>query len=196
MHAVFFGFKRAHLRVLHITRVMLRPIALTPARFDMMRIVELHREWGVAQAKIQHLLGVTAATVSRMLKSLRLLGFVSRERSERDARCVLVRITDLGLRTVREARERLVDSGVADRMIERGLAFDPDAARPQVDMLQRFLSRIRKNYGDPSPFRHPWWIGDLVPYVFHTVVDGRLHYPDAACRTTAPTKRSSADADC
>ena len=69
MHAAFFGLKRVHLRILAVSRSLLARVALTPARFDMIRIVELHTE-GIPQRNIQYLLGVSAPTVSRMVKAL------------------------------------------------------------------------------------------------------------------------------
>lgn len=181
MHTMFFSIKRVHLRVLHITRGLLRGIDLTPARFDMMRIVELHAEFGVTQGRIIDLLGVSAATVSRMLTSLEDLGFVTRKRTTRDARCVLVAITELGLATVRSAIRKLIDKGVHERLALRGLALEPRRAQPQLDVLQRFLGRLRRNYADPAPFAHPWTTKDLYPYIFHTLVDGKLTYDAAFC---------------
>jgi len=92
MHAIFFGIKRVHLRVLAVTRRMIGLSALTRARFDMLRIVELHPH-GITQSTIRWLLGVSAPTVSRMLKALQRLGFVDRHRDARDGRCVRVRLT-------------------------------------------------------------------------------------------------------
>jgi DNA-binding MarR family transcriptional regulator len=181
MHTMFFSIKRVHLRVLHITRGLLRGIELTPARFDMMRIVELYADFGITQGRLVDVLGVSAATVSRMLASLEDLGFVTRKRLARDARCVLVAITELGLSTVRAARHKLVDKGVHERLALRGLAFEPRKAQPQLDVLQRFLMRLRRNYADPAPFAHPWTTKDRYPYVFHTLVDGKLTYDPAFC---------------
>lgn len=176
MHSMFFGIKRVHLRTLHISRVLLNEKGLTPARFDMMRIIELHRAYGVTQAKIIALLGVSGATVSRMLSSLEDLGYVVREQIARDRRALTVKITKLGLERVRHAREKLVDSGRAERLALRAFELSPDRARAPLAMMVRFLSRIRKNLADPAPFEHPWTGQDLVPYVFHTIVDGRLCY--------------------
>ena len=181
MHTMFFSIKRVHLRVLHITRALLREVDLTPARFDMMRIVELHADFGVTQGRIIDLLGVSAATVSRMLTSLESLGFVTRKRTTHDARCVLVAITELGLSTVRAACRKLIDKEVHERLALRGLAFEPRKARPQRDVLQRFLMRLRRNYADPAPFAHPWTTKELYPYIFHTLVDGKLTYDAAFC---------------
>ena len=179
MHEVFFGFKRVHLRVLKLTRVFMpKEVALTPARFDMMRIVELHAvRWGwVAQHRIQDLLGVSAATVSRMLKSLEALGFVVRERMDHDLRMRRIHITELGRERVRAALRALVESRKAERLALIGL--DREArARPKLRVLKRYLSTIRKRYGDPAPFEHPWTLEEIEPEMFGTIsADGTISY--------------------
>jgi DNA-binding MarR family transcriptional regulator len=176
MHAAFFGIKRVHLRVVHITGGMLREQLLTPARFDMMRIIEMYGDEGIPQAAIQHRLGVSAPTVSRMLESLRKLGFVRRSRLARDRRCGLVTITAVGLWAVQNARENLVESGISERLALRGLAVDREEARPALATLERSLMRMRRTYGDSTPFDHPWKMQDIVPYEYHRLVDGRLVY--------------------
>lgn len=174
MHAMFFGIKLAHLRTLAVTRRLLRGMELTPARFDMMRVVELHQEDGIAQENLRQLLGVSAATVSRMLKSLEALGFVVRNRYAHDGRSLIVQITEIGLERVRDARDALVESGVAERMALRGLAFEPAVAKPLVETLRSFLSGVRKIYGCFAPFEHPWTTEQFVPIVFHRFVRQRL----------------------
>ena len=88
-----------------------------------------------------------------------------------------VAVTEVGRAVVGAARESLIESGIADRFALRGLGSDPETARPDLTMFQRFLSRIRKAYGDWPRFEHPWRVGCIEePYVFHTVVDGRLTY--------------------
>jgi DNA-binding MarR family transcriptional regulator len=181
MHTMFFGVKRVHLRVLHMSRGLLREVffkkeqRLTPARFDMMRIIKLYEEEGIPQASIQVLLGVSAPTVSRMLKSLEALGYVERDRLSRDRRCVVVKITELGSSTVATAMP-LVDKGVAERLALLGLDFAHDVAAAALATLQKTLLRIRKRYADPSPVEHPWKMQDLVPYAYTHVVDGRIVY--------------------
>jgi DNA-binding MarR family transcriptional regulator len=174
MHAMFFGIKMVHLRTLGVMKTLLRRRNLTPARFDMMRVVELHGAHGIAQRNLQHLLGVSAPTISRMLKSLELLGFVVRKRFAYDARSLIVEITEVGLERVRAARDALVESGIGDRMAARGLAFDPQVARPKVDMLRRFLSCIRTIYGCFAAFEHPWTAEALAPFALHARVYGRV----------------------
>jgi len=179
MHAAFFGIKRVHLRTLAVSRALLARVALTPARFDLMRIVELHTD-GILQRNIQYLLGVSAPTVSRMLKALEKLGMIRRRRLASDRRCVDVHLTHVGRNVVGVARETLIESGIAERFALRGLGSNPDTARPELTTLQRFLSSMRSAYGDWPLFAHPWRVGCIdEPYVFHTIVDGRLTRAEA-----------------
>jgi DNA-binding MarR family transcriptional regulator len=181
MHKAFFGIKRVHLRVLAVSRALLGGVALTPARFDLMRVVEIHTE-GIPQRNIQYLLGVSAPTISRMVKALEKQGMLRRARWERDRRCWLVELTEVGRAVVGSAREQLIDTGVAERFALRGLGRDPETARPDLTTLQRFLTRMRRAFNDWSPFEHPWRVGCIEePYAYHDIVDGRLKL------VTAPT---------
>ena len=179
MHRAFFGVKKVHLRVVAVSRTLLERFGLTPARFDLMRVVELHTE-GILQRNIQYLLGVSAPTVCRMLKSLEALGFVKRTRLVTDRRCVDVHLTEVGRYVVGDARHALVDSGMAERFAVRGLGSEPSIARADLTTFERFLSRMRKAYGDWPLLAHPWRIGCIEePYAFHDIVDGRLTLVDA-----------------
>lgn len=185
MHAVFFGIKRVHLRVITLTRPLLEAAGLTPARFDMLRIISLYPH-GIMQSNIRYLLGVSAATVSRMLKSLQLLGLVVRRTYERDGRCRLVTITEVGIDSMRRALHDTIDSRVAEAVAAKGVtgdraAFaDSPAVRHTVTKFEDLLVRMRRVYEDPSPVRHPWRGGSLTPMAFTTLVDGRLSY-DIGC---------------
>ena len=176
MHVAFFGIKRVHLRVMDVSRALLRDRHLTPARFDMMRIIELYADHGLPQWAIQHRLGVSAPTVSRMLKALEKLGFVKRRRSPRDRRTLIVTITQVGLWVVENARASLVETGIAERFALRGLALDPDEARSALPSFERTLLRMRRNYGDATPFDHPWRRQDIVPLVYGEFIDGEMVY--------------------
>jgi DNA-binding MarR family transcriptional regulator len=183
MHSVFFGVKRAHWRAVALTQPLLEDAGLTPARFDMLRIVSLH-PGGITQSHLSYLLGVSAPTVSRMVKSIYLLGFVRRRRSENDRRCMLVTITHVGIDSMRRALAETIDSGVADEMAARGATGDRYAAphtrhaRRRVSQLQGILVRLRRVFLDPSPVRHPWQGPNAFPVT--TLVGGRLSY-DIRC---------------
>ncbi len=176
MHRVFFSVKRVHLRIVEVSKILLRRFHLTPARFDMMRIVLVHAPHGVSQSRIRGLLGVSAATVSRMLVSLEQLGFVERNEWAHDARQLIVTLTELGKKRVTDAMEAVVERGTAERMAQRGVDFDPKAAVPRLRVLHRALSSMRRIYGDRAAFVDPWRTEPLVPYYFTTVVEGRIVY--------------------
>jgi DNA-binding MarR family transcriptional regulator len=167
-----------HLRVVEIGKLLFAPYGLTPARFDMLRIVLVHEEHGVLQSRIRALLGVSGATVSRMLKALEALGFVTRKALAADRRNLLVALTGSGLAIMKHAMARYVDNGGAHRLARRGLGFDPKRAGPKLATLQRFLWSMRKVYADTAPFADPWSTDPLVPYHYTTVVDGRIRYGD------------------
>jgi DNA-binding MarR family transcriptional regulator len=176
MHRIFFSIKRAHLRIVEVSRKMVEKFEITPARFDMMRIVMLHEPDGLTQKKICALLGVSGATVSRMLKSLEVLGFVRRTPWRHDRRYLVVSLTKLGHERVDGAVRALIETGVADDMACRGVDVDPDAAIPRLRVLQRALSFMRRSYKDAAAFIDPWRTASLVAAHYHTIVNGRLHY--------------------
>jgi DNA-binding MarR family transcriptional regulator len=176
MHRIFFSIKRVHLRVVEECKGLVARFGLTPARFDMMRVIFLHGSDGLTQMKIRKVLGVSGATVSRMLKSLEQCGFVRRRPYVRDKRHIIVTITELGQARVEDAMTDLIDSGYAEDMARRGVDVDPEGAVPRLRVLQRALSFMRRTYNDASAFVDPWRTDSLVPYHYTTIVDGRLHY--------------------
>src|SRR5262245_47194409 len=93
MDPMMFSIKRTYLRAVETMKPIAAEAELTPARFDMMRIIGLYPEDGVPQWKIVRLLGVSKAVVSRMLKQLTELDFVWRDRTTRDKRVNMVHLT-------------------------------------------------------------------------------------------------------
>lgn len=188
MHAVFFGIKRAHLEVVHrVSRRILKGCGLTAARFDLMRVVCLRP--GARQVSIAWLLGVSAATVSRMLRSLEEIGLVERESDQRDARCRVVRPTAAGRSAVAAGMAAAITSREADRVVARCAVGDLTSARRgsedetvafieasagETDRLAEVVAAARRALFDRAPYRHPWRGGDLVPSLMMTIVDGRV----------------------
>ena len=90
MNYHFFAMKRAYHATLRLTRDVAAAYGLTPARSDMLYAiycVPVHGPAGrgaLSQAELRQRLGVSAPTVSRMVRSLETLGFVSRRRSSGD----------------------------------------------------------------------------------------------------------------
>jgi DNA-binding MarR family transcriptional regulator len=155
MHPVIFGLKRAHQSTLRISRPVLKKMGLTPARFDMLCAL-MPREGAMTQGTLQRILGVTRATVSRMLGSLEELGFVGRERHDIDGRCKVVWLTDEGRARIVMAHKELVRSGWVQLAIDSALGEwwrGPCAAA--IAELERPLRAIRRAFYDTGSLRYP-----------------------------------------
>lgn len=118
MHEVAFVLKQSHLGVLDLLRPMAAAHELTPARFDLLYAVHgfLRLKLVPSEKSLAFTLGVSRATVCKMLRSLVELGFVSLTPCEEDRRRRLVRLTQLGRRrfraVLRLARHRQVDAAI------------------------------------------------------------------------------------
>jgi DNA-binding MarR family transcriptional regulator len=175
MHILYFGLKRAFHGSLRVTRRALATLGLTPARFDMLYIVAKEGS-SLLQRELQRALGVTAATVSRMLTSLEKLGLVEREVSEEDRRCQNVVLTKAGRRCVLRAARLLIHTGHIQLMVDSALSpdrwYDPSACRRVHDEFGRFLYFLRHAYGDVATLHYPVaeaMDGFARPLVWHAV---------------------------
>ena len=161
MHQMFFGVKRVHLLNLRLSRDLLREFyGMTPARFDMLRIVHVHDVEGVsvAQASIRELLGVSGPTVSRMLKALEGLGYITRER-QKWRPGLHVRLTATGRALVKQLMDRVIEDTSAniDVELDELVEAEPDRLRAFDEILIFF----RDAYEDPARFPNPWRCGGL-----------------------------------
>src|SRR5438105_4721085 len=101
MHFMMFAFKRAHLRSLALVRPWLAPSPITPARYDILRLLHEHPNPNFTQRTLARAVGLSGATISRMLKRLEALGLVKRMRAARDGRAKISRLTESGIREFR-----------------------------------------------------------------------------------------------
>jgi DNA-binding MarR family transcriptional regulator len=158
MNQIFFGLKRAHHGVLRITRSALAKLGLTAARFDLMYVV--HQEQDVTQRELRGELGVSAATVSRMLKSLEAIGLLRRERDPCDRRQRLVRLTEAGSRRIQSAIRHFIRWGAAQLMVDSALCpehwNDDMACLIAMDAFDGYLNSIREAYGDVAALYYRW----------------------------------------
>ena len=169
MNAVFFGLKRAHQSVLRITRGGLAEVGLTPARFDMM--FALRSRHGASQRYLQRLLGVTRATVSKMLSSLEKLGFIVRSVNPHDRRRKTVKLTAAGRMRFVQANMGLRRSGWAQLAVESALGdgrlkyhwYDAQSCQLATSDADGILSAFRRNYGDGATLVYPWGPDDTLP---------------------------------
>jgi DNA-binding MarR family transcriptional regulator len=152
MHSLSFQLKRAHHRVVAFGRSVLRRFGLTPARFDLLYVVYVRWEFrkrvydAPAQTDLCRALGVTAATVSRMVGRLEKLGIVTRFGSRIDRRTKQVALTREGLELLREAVDAIFEGEILERAYRRALR----ARRFTVAKLKETVEKIAKAFGDTS----------------------------------------------
>ena len=161
MHAMFFGIKRWHLRIVETTKKLLQPDSLTPARFDLMRAIAA-RDGEMTQRSLQWLFGVSAVTICRMCKGLEEKGFVRRERLAHDRRIVNVIITRDGYKAFRRDLAYCVKSRINEYLAaalvteNKHANIDSRTVRRRVERATDHLTRGRRILRDRSPVRHAW----------------------------------------
>jgi DNA-binding MarR family transcriptional regulator len=163
MNETFFSLKRAHLARLRLTRRSLARMGLTAARFDLLYVVL--REGKMAlQRNVRTALGVSAATVSRMLGSLEDRGLLRREPLEEDLRHRCIELTREGRRCIRKALRHFVHSGYAQLAVDSALCpdrgFDEDACSLARGHFCTYLLWLRLAFGDVSNLDDPWGCED------------------------------------
>ncbi len=159
MHALLFSLKRAFHSSLRLTRSPLAAYALTPARFDLMAVIEQNGMRLARQSDVWRALGVSRTTVSRMVASLEEIGLVACERDCSDRRQRVVRLTAEGLRAVSQATRSLVSSGAVTLALECLLSprwFSPSDCLIAFDGFQAFMDRVRDGLGDTATFYVGW----------------------------------------
>jgi len=129
MNRALFGMKRAHQDASRVCRRILEGTGMTPARFDLVQVLARDAAYngkvGQFQSALWKALGVSRATVSRMLGALEKLGLVRRSIMRRDRRLRWVELTRKGAAWFRRARR--VGHEPARRAVAR--AVGPRAQR-------------------------------------------------------------------
>ena len=175
MHTVFFGLKRAHHGVLRITRRALAQLGLTAARFDMLYAVR--ERGGLPQGELCRALGVSGATVSRMVTSLVELGLLAREAMSGDRRMRLVVLTKAGRRCIGKAIRRFMTWGTAQLAVDSALCptrwQDEKVCSRAAQRLEKALDRIRRAYRDIANLYRPWTLEDDVDYSRDPLLEDR-----------------------
>ena len=129
MDDLLFAFKRVHLAGNRHAMKLLRPFDVTPARFDLMRILYGNKNtYSMAQSWLRGELGVARATISKMLKALEKLGLVERKTDEWDRRTKRVTLTYAARSLVWRVLVALVRPRVLASVIDEGL----EMVRPPV----------------------------------------------------------------
>jgi DNA-binding MarR family transcriptional regulator len=162
MHAAMYGLKRAYWGSLGTTRKRLKEMGLTAARFDLLYVLRQHRV-PLAQRFIHRILGVTHPVVSRMLKSLRLLGLTTRERRRTDQREWMISLTPAGRTRIREAVFEFITRGRAWRIVQQGLCpnMPSDGNREhealfRMTALDAMLNHLRYGFAAGGTLHYRW----------------------------------------
>jgi DNA-binding MarR family transcriptional regulator len=154
MHFLSFAIKRAHWRCVETFRPIAEGYGLTPARFDVLHVVR-QRFGHTTQATIRRVLGVSATTISRMVRALEQLGFVIRGRHCRDRRTKSVSLTGEGRWRVDAILDGLVTTGHFDLAFEGCFAWPAWQAGRTVRVLFKALRHLGRKLDDWSAHLHP-----------------------------------------
>jgi DNA-binding MarR family transcriptional regulator len=162
MHAAMYGLKRAYWGSLGTTRKRLKEIGLTAARFDLLYVLRKNRG-PLPQRRLTRILGVTHPVVSRMLKSLRLLGLTTRERRLCDQREWMISLTPDGRALIRKAVFEFITRRRAWRIVQEGLCPNapPDINREneaffRMAALEAMLNNLRYGFRARGTLYYPW----------------------------------------
>jgi len=124
MNGALFGMKRAHQDAQRVCRRILVGTGMTPARFDLVQVLVRDAAYngkvGQFQSALWKTLGVSRATVSRMLGALEKMGLVRRLIMRKDRRLRWVELTRRGAEWFRRARR--VGQAPAQRAVARAVA--------------------------------------------------------------------------
>ena len=138
---------------------LLLEFGVTPARFDLMRILYGRAQFSMTQSWLRGELGVARATISKMLKALEKLGLVERKTDEFDRRTKRVTLTTEARSLVWRVLDGLVRPRVLAKVIDAGL----ENTRPPVS------AEAERRAVDSLSFRILWPLarrGDGVNLVF------------------------------
>lgn len=153
VNTLFFRMKRAYHACLAFSRRTLAPAGLTPARFDILALLEI-ADGSMDQGLMTRALGLTRSVVSRMLQRMGELGLVERTIDPKDRRKRIVSLSDDGWRALLDTYEKVDTLEVSERVAARVFAPWGHAHADVWKAVRRFeqpLTRMRYLFGDMMP---------------------------------------------
>lgn len=132
---------RAHQLVMERIDAVLRPLDLTFARYEVLRLLAFTQRGAMPMTRLGSLLQVHPTSVTSAVGRLVKQGYAARERGAHDGRVVLASITDAGREAVERATERLN----AEVFAHPGVSAEETAA------LTGLLGALRAASGDDVP---------------------------------------------
>ncbi len=167
MHELHFDIKRVYLCDVAFNRKVLARYGLTPARYDLLCVIAGCADGFMVPQNILHRrLGVTAPVVSRMLKSLRELGFVHRQPDVFMGNQKVVTLERKAYAALKAIQREQIRSGATQLVVD--CIVSPRFRSPKkraVDhgRLTKTLRHMRAQLGDtatfvPPPRPHRRWV--------------------------------------
>jgi len=165
MDTTIFSLKRAHHATLAFARRMLKEFEITPARYELLRLVEGTFAGSIEQSNLVRMLGVSAPVVSRMVKQLVALGLVDHYRYEECPRIKVVEVTKKAVALLARIHREVFEWGFPWFALR--LALDPHERRgraPRQATLRGLLVCVRRWFGDAAlgdPYDLEEFVGNL-----------------------------------
>jgi len=146
--AVVTSIMRAEQLMLSRVQSILKPLGLSFARYEMLRLLSFAREGGMPMASATRRLQVHPTSVTNTVDRLEADGLVVRTAHPHDGRATIVRITDEG----REVTEKA--TVLLNQFFE-----EPGLEAREVGELVRILAKFRQDSGDFDPVNPPEPLG-------------------------------------
>jgi len=125
---------------------VLKPFALSFARFELLRVLGFARDQRMTMSRLRSLLQVHPASVTNLVDRLEADGLVRRTANPDDGRSFLVELTEDGRDLVEDATAAL------NAQVFEQLEFEPD----ELTTLNAVLAGFRRRHGDfDDPPRAP-----------------------------------------
>jgi DNA-binding MarR family transcriptional regulator len=151
MHPVTFAIKRTFQGALRVMRPWFQQFDLTPARFDMLYAISRHHRYFMLQSELRRVLGVSAPTVSRMLRSLEDLKWLTRRAYGPDRRERVIELTARGYYLLKRVILETIPR-VAQLVVDAAFVLPWRPGVPQVSAnlatLPCVLARAREQLRD------------------------------------------------
>jgi DNA-binding MarR family transcriptional regulator len=129
---------RAQQLLLERIDAVLRPLELTFARYEVLRLLSFASSGSMPMTRLGSLLQVHPTSVTSAVDRLERQGFVERQRRDDDRRIVLAAITDAGRTVVEKATD-----GLNVEVFQK-----PGLSATQLADLTALLGVLRKGAGD------------------------------------------------
>ena len=185
MHATTFALKRGHLLSLTMLRGELKPFAalgITPARADVLNLIRATHPLALPQRDVAKRLGVTRATISRMLIRLEAMGIIVRPPHPRDRRQKLVVLSLEGVARLRIIVQRIMNARIVDRALRTVFRAAPGEMRRPHATLLTDLRTFAGRLGDTA----------TSPYVARVLGERPARWPFPSARPSSPGGGSDA----